>query len=105
MGIKSKVGFKALLNTLQVTIREIPDKRDQDKVEFSLWDIVGSAFAMMFFQDPSLLHFQRRMKDKMNKCNLETIFNIYDIPKDNRIRTILDQIKPDTFSYSFRTFL
>lgn len=101
MSIKGKIGFKALLNTLQVTTREIPDKREQDKVKFSLWDIVGSAFAMMFFEDPSLLHFQRRMKDKMNKCNLETMFNVLDIPKDNRIRTILDQIKPYSFNNSF----
>ena len=45
------------------------------------------------------------MKQSMNQCNLETMFEIKNIPKEKRIRTILDKIKPDIFSYSFREII
>jgi hypothetical protein len=35
-----------------------------------------SGFAMMFFQDPSLLTFQQRLQDGINKNNLTTMFAI-----------------------------
>lgn len=103
MSIKDKVRFKALLNTLVEATKYIPDKRKKRKITFSIWDTVGSAFGMMFFQDPSMLQFQERMKLKMNTCNLETMFDVKGIPKDKTIRTTLDEIKPSTFSTSFTT--
>jgi hypothetical protein len=51
-----------------------------------------SGFAMMFFQHPSLLQFQRVMKQKQRRCNLETIFGVRDVPSDTQMREILDGV-------------
>jgi hypothetical protein len=49
-----------------------------------------SAFAMLFFQNPSLLSFQERMKKKRGLSNLETIFKVAAIPSDSQMREIID---------------
>jgi hypothetical protein len=51
-----------------------------------------SALAMMFFQDPSVLSFQRRMQDRMQSCNLKTMFGINNIPSDAVLRKTVDPI-------------
>jgi len=60
-----------------------------------------SALAMMFFQDPSLLSFQRRMQDSMQCCNLKTIFAVENIPKDTPLRENLDAIDSRTLNPAF----
>jgi len=46
---------------------------------------------MMFFQDPSLLQFQKRLQKSINRNNLKTIFNVSAIPKDTQLWDILDE--------------
>lgn len=49
-----------------------------------------SAFAMFFFQHPNLLEYQRRMKKKSGRSNLERVFEVEDLPSDTQMREILD---------------
>ena len=58
----------------------IPDPRQQHKCEYSQHDILMSAFACMFFQDPSLLHFQKRLEQRYQSNNLKKIFNVKTSP-------------------------
>jgi len=51
-----------------------------------------SAFAMMFFQDPSLLEFQRRIQDRKQFSNLSNVFQVQSVPKDSQMRDNLDQL-------------
>jgi hypothetical protein len=53
-------------------------------------DVLMSGFAMLFFQHPSLLQFQERMKKKRGISNLETIFKVEAIPSDTQMREIID---------------
>ncbi|MDR1637956.1 MAG: hypothetical protein LBR93_11540, partial [Treponema sp.] len=53
-----------------------------------------SAFAVFFFLHPSLLDFQRAMKERRKRNNLETLFGVTAIPSDNQIRTLPDGIEP-----------
>jgi hypothetical protein len=55
-------------------------------------DVLMSAFAMLFFQHPSLLQFQERMKKKRGLSNLETIFKVGAIPSDSQMREIIDGV-------------
>ena len=64
-----------------------------------------SGFAMMFFQDPSILAFQQRLQDGIQKNNLTTIFSVSDIPKDTQMRSVLDTIAPWELSSIFSDFL
>ena len=50
---------------------------------------------MMFFQHPSLLEFQRKMKQRRGRCNLETIFGVTEVPSDTQKREIVDGVPPE----------
>jgi hypothetical protein len=75
MSLKNKIGFKSLLNSLNSSTTTLDDKdsRDSNKVKFSYSDIVLSNFAMMYFQDASMLQFQKKMEEDFNCSNLETV--------------------------------
>lgn len=51
-----------------------------------------SAFAMMFFQDPSILQFQKRLDDAIHNNNLKTLFHVQSIPKDSQMRDVIDEV-------------
>jgi hypothetical protein len=84
------LGFAALRKIISERLLEIEDGRQQGKVDYTLHDCAMSAFAMMFFQDPSVLEFQRRMEESINCNNLKTMFNVVSIPKDTQLRDVLD---------------
>ena len=64
-----------------------------------------SAFAMMFFQDPSILAFQQRMQDSIQVNNLSTVYGVNSIPKDSQMRAVLDDILPCELDGIFSNFL
>lgn len=55
-----------------------------------------SGFAVMFFQHPSLLQFQRAMEKKRRRCHLQTIFGVHALPSDTQMREILDGVEPES---------
>jgi hypothetical protein len=85
----------AMIDILSSTFSHIPDPRRADRVDYSLHDTLMSGFAMMFFQHPSLLEFQRKMHHRRGRCNLETIFGVTAVPSDTQMRTILDGVPPE----------
>ncbi len=82
----------------------IDDPRQQGKCEFNYHDVLMSAFACMYFQDPSLAQFQKRMKEAKGKSNLQTIFDVKNIPKETQLRDILDTIPSSSFSPIFKDY-
>lgn len=59
---------------------------------------------MMFFQDPSLLQFQRRLQEKIHRNNLKTVFNVSAIPKDSQLKDVLDAAPTDELEKVFSDF-
>ena len=104
MHVKKHLGFSALRKIISERLCEIEDCRQQGKVDYTLHDCAMSAFAMMFFQDPSLLEFQRRMQESINRNNLNTMFNVESIPKDTQLRDILDQCPTDKLEKVYADF-
>jgi hypothetical protein len=51
-----------------------------------------SGFAMMYFQDPSILQFQKRLDDKIHNNNLRTLFQVQSIPKDSQMKEVIDEV-------------
>ena len=92
MHIKKRLSFTSLRKQLSERICQIKDPRQQGKVGYSLHDCVMSGFAMMYFQDPSLLEFQRRMEEHGNRNNLRNMFAVEAIPKDTQLRDVLDEL-------------
>jgi hypothetical protein len=101
---KKHLGFSALRKIISERLCEIEDCRQQGKVDYTLHDCLMSAFAMMFFQDSSLLEFQRRMQESINHNNLKTIFNVEAIPKDTQLRNVLDQCPTDKLEKVYADF-
>ncbi|MBW1897341.1 MAG: transposase family protein [Deltaproteobacteria bacterium] len=102
---KKHLSFTALRKALSEHISKLDDRRQSGKVNYSLHDCLMSAFAMMFFQDPSLLAFQKRMQDSIQTSNLTTMFGVNDIPSDTQIREILDPLSPAVLEPVFSDFL
>jgi len=82
----------------------IDDPRQQGKCEYSQHDILMSAFACMYFQDPSLLHFQIRLEQNQQRNNLKNIFNVQNIPSNNQLRDVLDEIPSEALAPIFKNF-
>lgn len=64
-----------------------------------------SALAMMYFQDPSVLSFQRRMQHRMQSSNLKTMFAVNKIPSDSVLRQTLDTIPTKCLHPAFSMLL
>jgi len=52
-----------------------------------------SGFAMMYFQDPSILQFQKSLEDGIHNNNLKTLFQVRSIPKDSQMKEVLDEVE------------
>ena len=55
MHVKKHIGFSGFRDTMAHRFEQIEDNRAADKVDHSIHDCLMSAFAMMFFQDPSFI--------------------------------------------------
>ena len=47
---------------------------------------------MMFFQDPSILQFQKNLEDAVHSNNLKTLFQVRSIPKDSQMKDVIDTV-------------
>ena len=74
---------------------DIPDSRRQGKCIHSRHDVLMSALACMFFQDPSLLHFQTRLEQQHQRNDLRNIFKVDNIGSNNQLPDVLDNISSE----------
>jgi hypothetical protein len=102
--LKKHLSFSALRKVLSDRFNQIDDFRQNAKVDYPLHDCLMSGFALMFFQDPSLLAFQQRMQDSIEQSNLTTVFDVSDIPKDSQMRDVLDLVPPLAIEPVFSDF-
>ena len=84
--------LRSFVHDLRRLFTEIPDGRKPKKVDFPLIDVIMAGLAMMFWQDPGVLPFQRRLKEKHASSNLETLFSVSQIPGDAQFRKLLDPV-------------
>jgi hypothetical protein len=103
--IKKHLSFSSLRKLLSECFNKIPEFRQDAKVNYSIHDAMMSGFACMYFQDPSLLQFQERMQQARHKSNLLTLFGVKEIPKDNQLRNIVDEVASSGFEYFFEEYV
>jgi hypothetical protein len=77
---------------LATTFAALADQRDPRRITWELPAVLMSAFAMLFFQHPSLLEYQRRMQKRTGRSNLERVFAVQELPSDTQMREILDGV-------------
>jgi hypothetical protein len=105
MHVKKHLSFTNLRELLSECFKRIPEHRQDAKVSYSIHDALMSGFACMYFQDPSLLHFQKQMQEDYHRNNLATLFGVENIPKDNQQRNIIDEIDSNSFDYFFEEYV
>jgi len=103
MHVKKHLSLESLVYGFRKLLAEFPESRAQ-AVDYPLTDIVMSGFACMFFQDPSLLQFQKRMEEEKESSNLKTLFGVERIPESTQLRDVIDTIPSEHFSAVFREF-
>jgi hypothetical protein len=96
------LSFTDLREGISSVFRKIPDWRQQSKVSISLHDALMSGLACMYFQDPSLLQFQKHLQDVQHKNNLQTLFGVQNIPKETQMRDIIDNVESSHFQDVFK---
>jgi hypothetical protein len=74
-------------------------------IRYSMRDCYLSCFAMFFLQDASLLEFQRRVQDQVQRNNLSTVFGVEQIPSDSRLREIVDEQSWEPLRGVYREYL
>jgi hypothetical protein len=83
----------------------VVDKRVGKNAQYSIEDIVMTAFSVFLFQSPSWLDFQRHLESQGEKSNINTIMKCSKIPTDNHVRNILDGIDQIIFNNVFYKIL
>jgi hypothetical protein len=71
--------LEAMIALVSETFAPLPAPRHPDRIDYRLHDTLMSGFAMMCFQYPNLLEFQRKMKQRPQQGNLETIFGVREV--------------------------
>jgi hypothetical protein len=103
--IKRHLSFGALTQAFSSILEQVSDHRENGKVKYSIRNVLMSAFAMMYFQDSSLLEFQKKMETRCRQNNLRTLFKVDSIPKDNQMRNALDEVDTKEIEPIFDEYL
>jgi len=90
-----KLTVDAFRDELATTFAQIVDPRDPSRLTWEMPAVLMSAFAMLFFQHPSLLEYQRRMQKQTGRSNLQRVFQVKEIPSDTQMREIVDGVPPE----------
>jgi len=93
--------FDSLVQSLRSAIASFPDSRYGNNTRYSMLDAGMAAFSIFFAQSPSWLDFQRTLQEAQGKNNAETWFGVSQIPSDNHIRSLLDEVPPSELSPVF----
>ena len=93
--------FNKLRANFEQVCQEIPDTRRAGHIRYAVDDCMKYALAVY----QSLLDFQRQMQERLNRNILETVFRVREIPVSTRIRTVMDQPKPEHLSPLFNLTL
>lgn len=95
--------FNGMVSFLRSVTGSFPDKRTGKNSFHTITDTMLSAFSVFFTQSPSFLSFQRSMEKNKGCSNAQTLFEIKNIPCDNHIRDLMDEVPPEllfpAFSY------
>jgi hypothetical protein len=101
----SQLRFRALLEVIGEAVDQMPDTRRPLLTRYSMRDCYLSSFAMFFLQDASLLEFQRRVQDQVQRNNVTSVFGVEQIPSDTRLRELVDDQSWEPLRGVFREYV
>lgn len=86
--------FNHIVDKLYSIFESLPDNRFGNNIRYTMADAAMGAFAVFFTQSPSFLDAQRTLQTIEGCNNTHTLFGMGQIPSDNHIRNLLDEIPP-----------
>ena len=86
-------------------LEALPDKRTGKNTRYRMEDAGLSAFSVFFSQNSSFLAYQRMMAEKKGRSNAQSLFGVHQIPSDNHMRDLLDEVKPQSVFGVFEEIL
>jgi len=89
-----QLSFDSMVSYLRSTMTGFPDKRTGSNCHYSIEDAALGAFSVFFTQSPSFLSFQESMLKNKGISNAQTLFDMDQIPCDNHIRNLMDEVEP-----------
>lgn len=84
--------FDEIVLYFRSILKDLPDKRTGQNKHYQMSDAALSAFSVFFTQSPSFLAHQKSMTQKKGHNNAQSRFGIHQIPTDNHIRDLLDDV-------------
>lgn len=95
--------FQTFISKLRTVSTSFPDSRKPSpNLRYSMEDITLGAFSVFCTQSPSFLSHQNRLERIHGSSNAQSLFGMKEIPTDNHIRKILDDVPPESFNSLFR---
>ena len=82
--MKKQLNFFSLRKALSAQFQILTETRREQSTNYSIHDAMMSGFACLYFQDPSLLQFQKRLEEDWHSNNLKTLYDIEDIPSNTQ---------------------
>jgi len=86
-----------LIGQFGIATNQAQDPRRGSNSRYTLEECIKGALSVFMTQSPSFLDFQKTMRGKTGRDNAESLFGMQAIPDEDQIRTVLDEIPPDTF--------
>lgn len=99
------LGLSKLIDELRALAGTFPDKRTGRNARYAMEDVVLGAFSVFWSQSPSFLSHQKALQAAQGRSNAETLFAIGNIPTDNHIRTLLDEVPPSAMAPMFERII
>lgn len=94
-----------MIASLAEAVSRFPDKRTGKNTQYTLADAALGAFSVFFTQSPSFLAHQREMQKSLGVDNAHSLFEMIDLPTDNHIRDLLDEVPPEKVFPVFEVIL
>lgn len=94
----TSLSAESLTQSLYDQFKTFPEHRDPLRVEIPMEDALMSGFAVFSLKIPSLLGFEKWIKENADSSNLKSLYQVSRVPSDTQMRSILDEVSP----YNFR---
>src|ERR1700733_9619607 len=89
---KKTLSAGGLLACVRAVFEQIANHRQERKL--SLTDCLMSALAMFSLKSPSLLAFDEGRAEPLVQRNIQTLFQVENVPCDTYMREVLDEVAP-----------
>ena len=82
-------------------VKGFKDVRHGTNKSYTMEEIGMAAYSVFHMQAPSFLAHQRNMKKRKGEHNGKTLFGFSNIPSDNQMRKLLDEVPPEAMAPFF----